>query len=463
MTMNNAIRLRGSRVAGRFFPETRPALKAAVGGALDRTAVAGRVVLAVPRAVIAPHAGYDFCGDLIAAAWQATHAARPARIAVLSPSHAHEFAGIAVPAGHDVIALPGLKMRIDRAACIMLRKARLVVAEDAAFAEEHGIDTQLPFARTLHGAVPLVPLVVGRADPAAVARVIDAFAALPGDTLFVLSSDLSHHLPEADAQRRDLLTAARIETGQGADLTGQDACGATIIAGFLASAAGAGTRAVRLGRFTSAKTTGLGDSVVGYGAWGFYPPGADCLNDALRAELVTTVEAALASRLRRGSAPAVRVDSYPVPLRTVAASFVTLSVGGRLRGCIGSVQPRRPLISDVVDNAIRAGFGDDRFSPLTEAELRDTTVSISVLSRPQPFPATSRDALLERMVPGETGLILQEGAQRAIFLPTVWESLPDPAQFVAALKRKAGMEPDHWSPALRAHAFRTEHFSRPAG
>ena len=116
-----------------------------------------------------------------------------------------------------------------------------------------------------------------------------------------------------------------------------------------------------------------------------------------------------------------------------------------------------------MDNAIRAGFGDDRFSPLTEAELRDTTVSISVLSRPQPFPATSRDALLERMVPGETGLILQEGAQRAIFLPTVWESLPDPAQFVAALKRKAGMEPDHWSPALRAHAFRTEHFSRPAG
>jgi hypothetical protein len=132
-----------------------------------------------------------------------------------------------------------------------------------------------------------------------------------------------------------------------------------------------------------------------------------------------------------------------------AASFVTLTQAGELRGCIGSLEAHRPLIDDVRANARAAAFRDPRFLPLTSDELARTRVEVSLLTPAEPlFVADEADALA-RLRPHVDGVILAAGGRRATFLPQVWEQLPEPALFLAHLKQKAGLPADYWSQELR--------------
>lgn len=139
--------------------------------------------------------------------------------------------------------------------------------------------------------------------------------------------------------------------------------------------------------------------------------------------------------------------------------FVTLLRERALRGCIGSLEPRRPLAEDVVANAHGAAFRDPRFAPVTAAELPRITVQLSVLSPQQIFAVASEAELLAQLEPCIDGLTLEDGDRRATFLPKVWEQLPDPAAFLHHLKAKAGLPPDHWSRTLRFWRYRAENFS----
>ena len=135
-------------------------------------------------------------------------------------------------------------------------------------------------------------------------------------------------------------------------------------------------------------------------------------------------------------------------LEAPGASFVTLTSGrepgGALRGCIGSLVARRPLREDVEANAVAAALHDPRFPPLTARELDDVVVEVSVLSAPAVLPAADEAELLARLRPGVDGVVLSASGHRATFLPQVWEQLPDPADFLARLRRKAGLPADYW-------------------
>jgi AmmeMemoRadiSam system protein A len=145
---------------------------------------------------------------------------------------------------------------------------------------------------------------------------------------------------------------------------------------------------------------------------------------------------AIDHHLREG----VRISPDPLPaLQARGASFVTLTRNGALRGCIGSLRPQRPLGDDIVANAIAAATADPRFPPLTLAELGEVSIEVSVLSAPEFIDFASEDALLAQLRPGEDGLILFSGCRSATFLPQVWAQLPDPRDFLAALKEKAGL------------------------
>ena len=130
------------------------------------------------------------------------------------------------------------------------------------------------------------------------------------------------------------------------------------------------------------------------------------------------------------------------------ACFVTLTSGrapgGALRGCIGSLEARRPLREDVEANAVAAACRDPRFPPLGRAELDDVVMEVSVLSAPTALPAADEAELLARLRPGVDGVVLSACGRRATFLPQVWEQLPDPADFLARLRRKAGLPADYW-------------------
>ena len=138
------------------------------------------------------------------------------------------------------------------------------------------------------------------------------------------------------------------------------------------------------------------------------------------------------------------------------ATFVTLTQRGQLRGCIGSLEARRPLGQDVVANALAAAFRDPRFPPLAKAELATTRVEVSLLAAQQPMTFRDEADALSQLRPGMDGLVFECGSHRSTFLPQVWEQVPQPARFMAQLKRKAGLAEDFWSPEVTLHRYTVE-------
>ncbi len=170
-------------------------------------------------------------------------------------------------------------------------------------------------------------------------------------------------------------------------------------------------------------------------------------------------EIALASirhGLQTGRPAQVKLDALPHKLKQPGAAFVTLNRNGQLRGCIGSLEAHRPLAEDVAENAFAAAFRDPRFAPLSAPELDGLSLHISVLGQPEPMRFSSEADLVRQLRPGRDGLILEDGHHRGTFLPSVWESLPEPRDFLRHLKQKAGLPPDYWSDSLRVSRYDTE-------
>ncbi|MGD9862374.1 MAG: AmmeMemoRadiSam system protein B [Pseudodonghicola sp.] len=443
---------RQCRFAGMFFPADPKQLASDVEAYLRAAELAAPAGAAAPRAIVAAHAGYPYSGRFAALSFS-TVTWTPDRVVILSPSHRHGFHGIAFPS-QAVFSTPIGALRIDRAACDALAAAGLAHEEDAAHDAEHGIETQLPFIRSRWPGAQIVPLVCGEVPPEQVAAVIDA---LEGpQTLVVLSSDLSHFLSQDAARDKDAETARLLETGAAERLTPYHACGAKGLRGWLMSRAGQGCKALRLGMGDSAEGGGDRSRVVGYGAWAFYPIDSAMLNPRAQTELLTRARDAIAGQLT--GAPATAPQRTACPLQTQAASFVTLTQQGALRGCIGSVAAHRALAEDVADNAVSAAFRDPRFAPVTAQLLPELRIKVAVLSKAQDMRVSSEADALARIEPGRDGLILSSSGRRGTFLPAVWDSLPGPRAFLEALKLKAGLPRHHWAQDVTLLRFRVESF-----
>jgi AmmeMemoRadiSam system protein A len=146
-------------------------------------------------------------------------------------------------------------------------------------------------------------------------------------------------------------------------------------------------------------------------------------------------------------------------LAAPGACFVTLTVGGRLRGCIGSVRPRRTLGADVLANAGAAAVGDPRFPPLRPEEWEGLRIEVSLLSRLELLPpAASEAAAAAALHTGSDGLVLEHGGRSATFLPQVWQQIPETEHFLAALKQKAGLPAEFWPRGIRLYRYTVEHW-----
>jgi AmmeMemoRadiSam system protein A len=174
--------------------------------------------------------------------------------------------------------------------------------------------------------------------------------------------------------------------------------------------------------------------------------------------LIALARQAIASEFDEADAALPHPDWLDQP----GAVFVTLTRNGELRGCIGSLEAQRALIDDVQSNARAAAFKDPRFPPLSRDELPGTRVEVSLLSPAQPMRCASEADALAQLRPGIDGVILEHGWHRATFLPQVWEQLPEPRQFMAHLKRKAGLAADFWVDDLRLATYQVEKFKEEA-
>lgn len=172
-------------------------------------------------------------------------------------------------------------------------------------------------------------------------------------------------------------------------------------------------------------------------------------------QLVALAADAVAAAVAGGDAPAPDAVRLSPALAARGGAFVTLTVDGRLNGCIGTLDPAGPLGAEVVRLALDAAFADPRLPALTERDLPGLEVEVSLLSAPEPVPAATRSELLAHLRPGVDGLILTVGRRRALFLPDVWAQVPDPDAFVGHLLVKAGLAPHGWPEGIRALRFTT--------
>ena len=445
MTATTAIR--PPAVAGSFYPGDPASLRA------DLTACLAVQPAPTPagllKAIIVPHAGYVYSGSTAGKAYAllAPLAGRIRRVVLLGPCHRVAVQGLAAPTV-QAFATPLGSIPLDRAALDALADLPQVVASDAAHAQEHSLEVQLPFLQTVLGEFTLVPLAVGRTGAAEVAQVIARLWGGP-ETLIVISSDLSHFHGYAEAQKIDHATADHILALE--QLTSfEQACGALPINGMIAVARQRGLRIERIAQCNSGDTAGDKTRVVGYASFALYEP--DAATTDIGPALLVRARNAIAAQLGQ----ATQAEPAHPALNQPGATFVTLTQNGALRGCIGSLQAHRPLDQDVRANALAAAFRDPRFPPLTQAELARTRVEVSLLTAPQPMTFSDEADALRRLRPNIDGIIFSAGQKRSTFLPQVWEQIPDPRTFMAHLKQKAGLPADYWSSEVQLQRYEVQ-------
>ena len=253
-------------VAGTFYPGGPRELAQSLAQMLGAAAASGRPV---PKAVIAPHAGYIYSGPIAASVYALIAPAREriTRVVLLGPTHRVAVRGLALP-GVVAFATPLGTVEIDQAAIEALRGLSQVVVSPQAHALEHSLEVHVPFLQTTLGRFKLVPMAVGHASPQEVAAVLDRLWGGP-ETLIVVSSDLSHYLPYADAQAVDRATAQAI-LDLATDISHEQACGATPVTGLALVARQRGLTGELIDLRNSGDTAGDRDRVVGYGSFAFY-------------------------------------------------------------------------------------------------------------------------------------------------------------------------------------------------
>lgn len=474
---STAIEIRPPAVAGAFYPGDPAELRAKVDALLsdphgDLPLEKAEPAAVPPKILIVPHAGYVYSGAVAAAAYRllAPHRSRIRRVVLLGPAHRVAFEGIALPAARALRTPLGV-VEIDLQAVAALRGLPKVGASEQAHAAEHCLEVQLPFLQRVLADFKVVPALVGRCDPSLVVSFIERLWG-GDDTVVLISSDLSHYLPDGDARRKDAASVRAILARE-PRLDHHDACGATPVNAALRCATVHGLEPRLLTMCNSSDTIGDKGRVVGYCSVAFdraavaapkLAGGAEAddharLGDALltlaRGAIADAFEQAATSPLR--SLPATTHPRLDAP----GATFVTLTLDGALRGCIGSLQAWRPLRTDVVENARASAFRDPRFPGLSAQEYPRVRVEVSLLGPAEPFPVDGEADAIARLRPGVDGVILAWRDRRATFLPQVWSQLPDPRTFLAHLRHKAGLRPDFWAPDLQLSRYRVDKWVEP--
>ena len=451
--------VRAPEVAGTFYPADPDACADLVMRCLKGACPSPP---GEPKVIVAPHAGHVYSGPIAGTAYAplAARSARIERVVMLGPAHRVAFRGMATTSA-AAWAAPLGTVPVDRTAAQSLLSLPCFRVDDSVFAREHSLEVQLPFLQRVLDDFAIVPILVGGASYDDVAGVLETLWGGP-ETLILISTDLSHFHDYETARRLDGGTARLIELMQPEKIDGERACGYRGLGGALRRARALDLRVTALDVRNSGDTSGSKDRVVGYGAFSMEYAEAARIPHGDRARLLDAARAALVFGADNGRPMHDSLGTEPSPsIAAIRASFVTLRIAGRLRGCWGSTTARQPLLLDVAANACKAGFEDPRFSRISKDELAGTDLGISVLSTPRPVDFADEADLLRQIRPHRDGLILQDADCRAVFLPSVWAHVPEPAQFLRQLKRKAGLAPDHWSGDLRVMRFSAERFNAP--
>ena len=401
------------------------------------------------RAVIVPHAGLIYSGRL---AYEGISLLdrNLKNLFIFAPAHRVGFEGLSL-SGFELWQTPLGEIEVNQQINNELKEKFNAQFFDKAFEYEHSIEVQLPLIQSVFKNVKIIPLLAGSADYQVISQIIKYYYD-DKENGFIISSDLSHFLTDEKAKKIDAVTADMIETGNIDNFQYEQACGALGIAGLVDFANKKNYSLIRIGMHNSGLTTGDKTRVVGYGSWFLYEGQTNEFIKKYYSKLIIDIcRQAIKSKFE----PDIVEIKYPQVFSRIGACFVTLEKNNTLRGCIGSVIARRPLINDIIMNAKNSAFSDPRFLPVQQNEISQLKIAVSILSEPKKISFTDENDLLRQMRPNIDGIIIKDGIYQAVYLPSVWEQLPDKREFLETLKVKAGLKPDYFSDTFESYRFET--------
>ncbi|MCX5907769.1 MAG: AmmeMemoRadiSam system protein B [Deltaproteobacteria bacterium] len=465
--------VRKPAVAGSFYPAEAQTLSRQVKEFLAQASkkeIRGDII-----ALVSPHAGYMYSGQVAAHSFKLVQGMKFDAVVVVAPSHRVAFQGASVyDRGGYQTPLGVLPVEKDLCQKLM-QESNVIRFLPQAHGAEHSLEVQLPFLQEVLGEFPLVPVVIGDQSFPTCEKVGQAIArTVQGKkVLLVASTDLSHFHSYDEAVKLDQgvmkgierfdpqRLSADLEAGKG------EACGGGAVVAVMVAAKELGAnRAQVLKYMNSGDVTGDRSGVVGYAAAVFYREGwgeekekgprkagiSLGLSEGEKKTLRQIAQATIEGRLKKEKPP--KIDSLTATLREKRGAFVSLHKQGRLRGCIGLIQPSKPLHQSVEQMAAAAAFDDPRFPPVSLKELKDLEIEISVLT-----PLTRMKEVHEIEV-GKHGLYIKKGFYSGLLLPQVaTEYNWDRATFLEETCRKAGLHRNAWKdPDAEIYLFSADIF-----
>jgi AmmeMemoRadiSam system protein B/AmmeMemoRadiSam system protein A len=423
---------------------------------------------------IAPHAGYPYSGPVAAYTFKAIARNHYKTVVIIGPSHYFPFEGISVwPRGGFKTPLGVVPVDEDFAQALLKENPKFQFLPDV-FEREHSIEVELPFLQKTFSHVRIVPILMGDPDAQVchdLAVALDKLIGKRDDVLILISSDMSHYYPYDVGNGMDALALQAIREVnpkkffEGCISRKFEMCGFVPVTTALIYAKLRGIKHIEvLKHANSGDTSGDKSRVVGYSSVIFYsnllgtddPPdeGVKALSQAQKKELLTIARNSIETFVRTGQAAGIKPTD--ARLSEIEGAFVTITIHGALRGCIGNIIGQEPLDETVRDMAVAAASHDPRFPPLRAGELKDVKIEISVLSKPRRVKDASEIQL------GKHGVIVSDGIHQGVFLPQVaTETGWSKEEFLAQLcSQKAGLPPDAWKyPDTALYVFTADVFS----
>lgn len=448
-------KIKSASVAGKFYPENKSVLESLMREFEENNR---KQYNYSTNAIIVPHAGYIYSGQLASEGFQYLNK-NAQNVFIFAPAHYKPVDGIAV-SSFDAWQTPLGDVDVNQKVTQVLIDHFDAHINDDAIDPEHSLEVQVPFIQHYLPDAKIVPILVGDAELSIISEILYFFGKNEKNA-FVISSDLSHFYHDSEAKKIDNVTADMIETQETADFNSRQACGSIGILGLVEFAKLQEFSLVRVNLQNSSVTSGDKNRVVGYGTWLLYQGTKEKFVKENFSELLLDIcKKSIKEGFITGRNLQVKPADFSEVLQQSGASFVTLEIDGELRGCIGSIIANKSLIEDIAQNAYSSAFSDSRFPPLTQEEFQNLDIAISLLSAPSQMTFDGEEDLLSQIEQDVDGLIIKDGYYRAVYLPSVWEQLPDKRLFLNSLKQKAGLWPDYFSNTFEAFRFRTEYIKK---